>query len=457
MKDLTRGNVSKLLLQFVWPMLIGNIFQQFYNIVDSLIVGNYIGKEALAAVGASHPVIFGLVSLIIGITSGLSIVISQFYGAKQYDNVKLASDTTYIFITITAIFLTFVGIVFAHPVIGVLKLPAEIIPDTIAYFKIYLVGLVFMFGFNSTHAILRGMGDSKTPLYFLLFSTILNVGLDLLFVVGFGWGIQSVAWATVLSQFLPFIAMAIYVNARHPLIRISFTGLGYSRKILVQSLRIGLPSGLQQTFVALGIMALVRIVSEFGTEAMAAFTIASRIDTFTVLPAMNLAAALSMFVGQNIGANKISRVYEGHNSAWKLNAIISVIISAVCILFRHELIAMFNKDPEVIRIGSEYLLIVSGFYLIFGSMFLIQGILRGAGDTIVPMFITLFALWIIRIPLSYYFSRFMDTNGIWLGIPVAWIIGYMFSFIFYKTGRWKNKGVIKHEVVIDAIDPPAKI
>jgi putative MATE family efflux protein len=458
MKDLTNGNVSKLLLQFVWPMLIGNVFQQMYNIVDSIIVGNYIGKEALAAVGASHPVIFGLVGLIIGITTGLSIVISQYYGAKDYEKVKLASDTTYIFITITALILTAVGIFFAEPVIGILKLPEEILADTIAYYKIYLTGLVFMFGLNSSHAILRGLGDSKTPLYFLLFSTVLNIGLDLLFVVGFGWGIESVAWATVLSQCIPFIAIALYVNAKHPLIRISFTGLTYSRKILAQSLRIGLPSGFQQTFVALGIMALVRIVSEFGTDAMAAYTIASRIDTFTVLPALNLAAALSMFVGQNIGANKIYRVYEGHRSAWKINAYISIIITASCLIFRKELIAVFNSDPEVIRIGSEYLLIVSGFYLIFGSMFLIQGVLRGAGDTIIPMFITLFALWGIRIPLSYYFSRFFDTNGIWWGIPMAWIIGYIFSFYFYKTGRWKTKGVVVHEPVVpDAIDTQPKL
>jgi len=455
MKDLTQGNVTRLLLQFVWPMLLGNIFQQLYNIVDSIIVGNFIGKEALAAVGASHPVIFALVSLIIGITTGLSIVISQFYGAKQFDKVKLASDTTYIFITITALILTATGILLASPIIGILQLPQEIVADTISYYKIYLTGLVFMFGFNGTHAILRGMGDSKTPLYFLLFSTILNIGLDLLFVVGFGWGINSVAWATVLSQFVPFVAIAIYVNKKHPIIKISLTGLGYSKKILFQSLRIGLPSGLQQTFVALGIMAMVGIVSGFGTDALAAFTIASRIDTFTVLPALNLAAALSMFVGQNMGANKTYRVYEGHNSVWKLNAIISVVITAVCIIFRKELIMVFNDDPEVVRIGSEYLLIVSGFYLIFGSMFIVQGVLRGAGDTIVPMFITLFALWGIRIPLSYYLSDFMGTNGIWWGIPIAWVIGYFFSFLFYKTGRWKNKGVVKHDQTVAPIEPPA--
>ncbi len=457
MKDLTKGNVSTQLLQFVWPMLIGNVFQQLYNIVDSLVVGNYIGKEALAAVGASHPVIFALVSLIIGITSGLSIVISQFYGAKQFDNVRLASDTTYIFVTVTALFITVAGVLTASPVIGILGLPHEIFNDTVAYYRIYLTGLVFMFGFNSTHAILRGLGDSITPLYFLLFSTLLNIGLDLLFVAGFGFGIESVAWATVISQCLPFIAIALYVNRKHPIIRISFRGLGYSRKILMHSLRIGLPSGFQQTFVALGIMALIRIVSDFGTDAMAAFTIVSRIDTFTVLPALNLSAALSMFVGQNIGAGHIGRIREGHWSAWKINAIISIIISAACILFRNELIMMFNKDPEVIRIGSDYLLIVSGFYLIFGSMFLVQSVMRGAGETLVPMFITLFALWFIRIPVSYYFSGFMSTSGIWWGIPVAWIIGYSFSLIYYRTGKWKNKAVVSPKPVLEPIDPLSKL
>lgn len=442
MKDLTKGNVLKLMMQFTWPMLLGNLFQQLYNIIDSLIVGNYLGKEALAAVGASHPVIFALVSLIIGITSGLSIVIAQFYGAKQNENVKKASDTTYIFIFFSAIILTVLGILFANPIIGILKLPTEIIKDTVDYYKIFLVGLVFMFGFNGTHAILRGLGDSKTPLYFLLLSTVVNVGLDLLFVAGFGWGIKSVAWATVLSQFIAFIVTMIYINAKHPLIRISFTKLTYSQKILFQSLKIGLPSGFQQTFVALGIMALVRIVSEFGTEAMAAFTIASRIDTFTVLPAINIAASLSMFVGQNIGAGRFDRVYKGFWMSLNINAIVTVVISAICIIFRKELIMIFNSDPEVVKIGAEYILITGGFYIVFGSMFIVQAVLRGAGDTIIPMFITLFALWIIRIPLSYFLSRTMGTDGIWWGIPIAWVIGLSFSFILFKTGNWKNKSVV---------------
>jgi putative MATE family efflux protein len=451
MKDFTKGKESTLILNFVWPMLIGNLFQQLYNIVDSLIVGNFIGKEALAAVGASHPVIFALVSFIIGITTGLSIVISQYYGAKQFDKVKLASDTTYIFITISAVILTFLGIFLANPIISVLKLPTEIVMDTVAYYKIYLVGLVFMFGFNGTHAILRGLGDSKTPLYFLIFSTILNVVLDIVFIVVFGWGIEAVAWATVISQCVAFIANAIYINAKHPLIRISFTKLGYSKKILYQSLKIGLPSGFQQTFVAFGIMALVRIVSEFGTSAMAAFTIVSRIDTFIVLPALNLAAALSMFVGQNIGANKTERVYKGYKVSLNINAVITIFFTIICIVFRHEIISVFNTDPEVVKIGGEYLLIVSGFYLIFGSMFIVHGVLRGAGDTIIPMFITLFALWIIRIPISYVLSRDIGTNGIWWGIPIAWIIGFSFSWIVYKTGNWKKKGIIKHDIVIPTV------
>jgi len=448
MQDFTRGKVSTLILNFVWPMLIGNLFQQLYNVVDSLVVGNFIGKEALAAVGASHPVIFALVSFIIGITTGLSIVISQYYGAKQYDKVKLTSDTTYIFIAVSAVILTILGILFANPVISILKLPSEIVSDTTAYYKIYLVGLVFMFGFNGTHAILRGLGDSKTPLYFLIFSTLLNVVLDLVFVVVFSWGIEGVAWATVISQCVAFVANALYINKKHPFIRIAFTKIGFCKKILFQSLRIGLPTGFQQTFVALGIMALVRIVSEFGTSAMAAYTVVTRIETFIVLPAMNLSAALSMFVGQNIGANKASRVYKGFNFSFWANFLITIILTIICVVFRHQIVGLFNMDPDVIKIGGEYLIIVSGFYIIFGSMFMIHGVLRGAGDTIMPMFATLFSLWIIRIPLSYLLSREIGTNGIWWGIPIAWIIGLVFSWIVYKTGRWKEKGIIKHDVVI---------
>ena len=241
MQDFTIGKVSTLILNFVWPMLIGNLFQQLYNVVDSLVVGNFIGKEALAAVGASHPVIFALVSFIIGITTGLSIVISQYYGAKQYDKVKLASDTTYIFIAVSAVILTILGLLFANPVISILKLPSEIVSDTTAYYKIYLVGLVFMFGFNGTHAILRGLGDSKTPLYFLIFSTLLNVVLDLVFVVVFSWGIEGVAWATVISQCVAFVTNALYINKKHPFIKLLYQNW-FLQKILFQSLRIGLPT-----------------------------------------------------------------------------------------------------------------------------------------------------------------------------------------------------------------------
>lgn len=442
MNDLTKGNVYKLMLQFTWPLMLGNLFQQLYHIIDSLIVGNYLGKEALAAVGAAHPVIFALVSLIIGIGSGLSIVISQFYGAKQYENVKVASDTTYIFILGSSFILTLLGIIYADYIISILELPEEIITYTVSYFKIYLVGLVFMFGFNGTHSILRGLGDSKTPLIFLLVATLINVFLDLLFVAVLGWGINSVAWATVFSQFIAFVLIIRYINAKHPLISIKVFHFKFNYKILIQSLKIGLPSGIQQTLVALGIMALFRIVSEFGTEAVAAYTIVSKLDAIIVLPAINIAASLSMFVGQNFGAGRIDRIYNGFWVSLKLNTIVTILLSVICIVFRRDIISFFNNDSEVIRIGSEYLLIAGGFYLIFGSMYIINAVLRGAGDAFVPMLITLFSLWIVRIPLSYFLSRTLETNGIWWGIPIAWMFGLILSLIFFKIGNWKKKNIV---------------
>lgn len=443
MKDLTIGKESKLILQFATPMLLGNVFQQLYNVVDSIVIGNFLGKEALAAVGASFPFIFLLISLIIGIASGSTIIIAQYFGAKNIDKVKRTIDTLYIFLFFASIAISIIGISFSGPIFRLIELPEEVIPQAIIYMNIYIGGIIFAFGFNGTAAILRGLGDSKTPLYFLIVSTIANIGLDLLFVIVFKWGIAGVAIATVISQAGAFITAILYLNRTHDIVRLSTWRLGFDREIFRQSIRIGLPSGLQQSFVSIGMLALFRIVNIFGTSAAAAYTIVLRIDSFASLPAMNFAAALATFVGQNIGANKSSRVKKGMQATAAMTAIISLVVSALAIIFRRGLIMLFTKDMEVVAIGEEYLLIVGSFYIFFSTMFVVHGVLRGAGDTLVPMFITLFALWIVRIPLSYYLSTRIGITGIWWGIPIAWFTGMILAYAYYKTGKWKTKSVIK--------------
>ncbi len=426
-------------------MLLGNVFQQMYNIVDTIIIGRYIGTEALAAAGASFPVIFVLVSLVIGITTGTTIIISQYYGAKDFAAVKRAIDTAFIFLFFASIGLTILGLVFIDDVWRLIGLPAHLVQDATLYFSIYAAGLVFMFGYNATSAVLRGLGDSKTPLYFLIISTILNIGFDLLFVLVFGWGIGGVAFATVLAQAIAFGLSVIYLNKTHKIIRFAYRGLEFDRDIFRKSLRIGIPTGMQHTFVSLGMLALMSIVNRFGTNTIAAYTIAWRIDSFAAMPAMNFGLALTTFVGQNLGANRPERVRKGLIATLTMTTILSLTVTAVAWIFGRQMMGVFTSNPEVIDIGYDYLVIVSSFYVIFAAMFVTQSVMRGAGDTLIPMFITLIALWLLRIPASHFLSLRYGEVGIWWGIPVAWLFGFVAAYIYYRTGRWKRKAVVKFE------------
>ncbi len=450
MKDLTTGKESKLIWQFAMPMLLGNLFQQMYNIVDSIVIGNFIGKQALAAVGASFPIIFTLISLVIGFAMGATIIIAQYFGAKKMVEVRRTIDTLYIVIFLASIVISIVGITFSGAIFKLIRLPEDVIPYAKLYLNIYLSGTIFIFGFNATAAILRGLGDSKTPLYFLIISTITNVIFDLLFVIVFKWGIAGVAIATVISQAGAFISAVLYLNKTHEVVKLVLLKLVFDRDIFRQSLRIGLPSGLQQTFVSLGMMAIVGIVNVFGTNVIAAYSITMRIDSLAILPAMNFGAALSTFVGQNLGANKVERVRAGLIATLKMTSVVSVAISLIAIIFSRVLLSGFTQDEAVIRIGINYLLIVSSFYILFSTLFVFGGVMRGAGDTLIPMFITLFALWFVRIPVAWLLSSRMGETGIWWSTPVGWFVGMSLTIFYYLSGRWKKKAVVKYEEAVVA-------
>lgn len=447
MKDFTSGKIGRQIFAFALPMLIGQMFQQLYTFVDQIIVGNFIGKEALAAVGASFPIIFTLIAFVIGIASGGTIVISQFFGAKDFFKVKRAIDTLFIILAVAAVILTVIGLLFTEDIFRLMRLPDELMTEANDYLTIYIAGLILFFGFNGVAAILRGLGDSKTPLYFLILSTVLNIGLDLLFIVVLEWGIEGAAYATLIAQGVSFIVAVIYLNNNHELIKFNIKEFAFDREIFRQSVRIGLPTGFQHTFVALGMMALMGIVNTFGTNVVAGYTAAGRLDSLAVIPAMVFAQALSTFVGQNIGAGNITRVKMGLWRTLIMTSLISAFMTGVVIIFKDPLMSMFTDDTEVIRIGGEYLTIVTSFYLIFTTMFIFAAVMRGAGDTIVPMFITLFSLWFIRIPAAVFFSRQIGETGIWWSIPCGWTIGLVLTFIYYKIGIWKKMGVVKPQPV----------
>lgn len=445
MKDLTTGKEGKRILNFALPMLFGNIFQQLYNVVDTIIVGRVLGDGALAAVGANFPFIFALISFVVGIAIGATIIIAQYFGAKQMENMKRTIDTLYIFMFFASIIVTLVGIWSSKYVFMLIDLPADVAPLASEYFNIYALGFIFFFGFQGTSAILRGVGDSKTPVYFLIVSTILNIALDLLFVIVFRWGIVGVAAATVISQACAFFAIIWYLNRYHSIMDFSPLKMRFDWGIFKKSLRIGLPTGFQQTFVALGFLALYRIVNVFGTPTIAAYSIAMRIDSFAVMPAMNFSAAISTFVGQNIGANKFERIGKGLRSTLLMINSISLLVTLFAVIFAGPLIGLFTDSNEVIEIGKQYIYIVTPFYIVFSTMFILNGVLRGAGDTFIPMIITLLALWAIRLPTSWLLSVEIGSNGIWWGIPIAWAFGVSFSYFYYLSGRWKNKAVVKHD------------
>jgi putative MATE family efflux protein len=406
-------------------------------------VGKFVGKEALAAVGASFPLIFMLISFVVGVAMGTTIIISQYFGARDLKMVKRSIDTMYIFLFVASIIVTVLGITLSGPIFKLIKLPDDVIPQAISYFNIYVTGMIFFFGFNGISSVLRGLGDSKTPLYFLIISSVMNVALDLLFVAVFKWGVAGAAWATVISQAGAFITGILYLNRTHEVVKLNSLKLVFDRAIFRKSIMIGLPTGLQQTFVSLGMLAIMRIVNDFGTNAVAAYSAAGRLDSLAGMPAMNFGAALSTFVGQNMGANKPERVKQGLRATFTMSGALALFTSLVVIVFRYPLMALFSSDPAVIDIGAHYLVIVSSFYVFFSTMFVVGGVMRGAGDTIVPMFITLFALWAIRIPVAWIMSRYFGVDGIWWSIPIAWFIGMTLSYLYYLKGNWKKKVVVK--------------
>jgi len=335
------------------------------------------------------------------------------------------------------------GLLFSESILRMLSTPEEIIPQAKIYLDITFVGIFFLFGYNSISAILRGLGDSKTPLYFLMISTVLNAVLALLFVMVFHWGIAGSAYSTVIAQGVSFIFGIMYLNKTHKVFKLNLRKLEFDKEIFIKSLQIGLPSGVQQMLVAGGMMALNRIVNQFGTDALAAYTAAGRLDSFAVIPAMSLSVGISSFVGQNLGAKKPERVRKGYYAALLMGAAVSVATSIAVLCFGRPMISIFNTDANVIRIGTSYLMIVGSFYILFSTMYITTGVLRGAGDTFVPMFFTLCSLWLIRVPLATILSRRYGTNGIWWSLPIAWAVGLVLAQVYYAMGRWKTKVVVK--------------
>ena len=442
--NLTEGKVWKVIVRFALPLLIGNLLQQFYNITDSIIVGQFLGKEALAAVSASFFIYYFIISFVIGVGSGTTVVISQLFGAKQYQKVQLAFSSFFIFMLVGGVILSIAGIIFAEPVFRLTNTPEEVIPQAVAYFRIYIGGTFLFVTFNSIISILRGVGESVRPMLFILITTILNIAFDLLFILVFKWGIEGAARATVISQGIGMCIALAYVNNTHPLLSIKKQDMLFDWKLFKESLKIGLPTSVQQCAIALGLIALLGIVNSFGTNTLTAYGAAGKIDTIITQAVLTLSGALAAFCGQNIGAGKLDRVKKGVRFTMYTNIVLGLLTFVAVYLFGDEMMKVFTKDADVVAIGKEYLLIIGGFFIVHGALNVYNGALRGAGDTLFPMLTSLICLWLIRIPLAYYLSSWLGRSGIWWAIGISIAIGLVATFVYYKTGIWKRRCIISN-------------
>lgn len=439
MKKMTEGNEVSLIIAFSIPLLLGNVFQQLYSTVDAMVVGLGVSKSALAAVGVSFPVIFFMVSVVMGITMGGSVLLSQYYGAGDTERLRKAMHTTYVFLFWASLVATVAGILLTDPILRLVGTPADYFDQARTFMQITFAGMVFVFGYNAVSAVLRSLGDSKNPLYFLILSSLLNIVLVLVFVLVFQWGVAGSAWATLIAQAVSLLVSLWYVQtSKHEIVRIRVSELKIDREELAKIVRLSAPTAIQMGLVSLSFIALSAIVNGFGTDVMAGYTAASRLDSFAVIPSMTLSIAISTFVGQNMGAGKPERVKRGMLATLGLSVGISVLISLVLIFFPHPILSLFATDPVVIAHGAEYLIVVSSFYALFAAMFTLAGVLRGAGAVTFAMLATVIAVWVARIPASWLLSLVWGPTGIWWGIPIGWAVGLGISVAYYASGRWKR-------------------
>ena len=446
-QDFLTGNPGRAVLIFAIPMLIGNIFQQLYSTVDTIIVGNFVGKNAVAAVGGTFSIQFLVLSLAVGFTTGMSVVISQLYGARDYDRLKRAFSTSAMFSVVLSIVLGILGILVINPLLThMLQTPAEIYDDSYIYLFITFIGYPFTVIYNMYAAVLRAVGDSKTPLYFLILSAVTNIILDLLFVIQFNMAVVGVAVATMIAQALSCVCCHIYVGKKYEIFKLTKNTLVFDTELLKGVIRYGVPSAIQQSVLSLNFMVVQRFVNFFGADMTAAFSVVNKIENFVTMPQMNLAMALSMFAGQNIGAGEEERAKQGVKDVLKMQAAFWLVIVFVLPLIAGVLIQMFGMgdDANVMAIGTEAIRLCSKLYILFGIMQTFSNFLRGVGDAKFSMLTTI-CMILIRLPFTYVLVHIVQYGemSIWLGMGMGWLTVTTMNVIRYLKGSWRGKAFVQ--------------
>lgn len=444
--DMTRGSEWRLVIRFALPLMIGNILQQFYGMVDGLVVGNFVGDAALAAVGSCGTLSYVFLAASIGLGGGAGIMISQYFGARQERDMRQGASTALILLLSIGAVLAILGALFARQLCGGLMniQDPELLEMATTYFAIYAVGFIFMFCYNTVSSILRAVGDSKASLLFLVISTVLNIALDLLFVVAFHWDVAGVAFATVLAEVVCAIVSMIYMFRKYPIFRFKRGELSFSSEKVAICLKLGIPATLQQLVVSMGSVFMQRLVNSFGQVTMSAYTVGIKIDNYIFAPAIAFNIGMATFTGQNIGAGKIDRVKR----AWRQVGLIAVGVIVACSVLIYFLApflsGLFGISGESHARAIEYIQFMSLFFVLFAVYMVCVGVLQGAGDSIYVSICSLSSL-VVRVGLAYIlvYGFSWGYAAAWQTVPFGWCCSSLLAVTRYLRGSWTTKAIVK--------------
>lgn len=444
--SMTEGSIFKQLLLFSLPLLAGNFFQQCYNTVDSIVVGNFVGKAALAAVGTVTPIINTLIGLFLGLSAGVGVVISQLYGAKDDKRVKEAVQTSVLLVLLLSIFFSVAGVLMVPFMLRLMATPPDVFGEAALYLRIYFAGVAGLMLYNLGSGILRAVGDSKRPLYFLIFSALLNTVLDLLFVAVFHWGIAGAAVATVAAQGISAVLVLVILTKSDGCYRICWKGMKFQPRILRNIFIVGVPSGLQLAITSFSNVFVQSYVNRFDSSCMAGWAAYAKIDAFAFLPMMTLSVAATTFVGQNVGAGNWDRAKQGIRCTMGMATVSTAVIIVPLMVFAQPMCALFNQEPEVLKYGVYFIRLISPFYLIGNFNQIIAGALRGAGDAKMPMFIMLGSFVAFRqIYLFVTYQTIGTLLPVALGYPVGWVVCSIIFLFYYRSGKWMKHSFVNSE------------
>lgn len=436
--EITEGIIWKQLLFFFFPILLGSFFQQLYNTVDAVVVGRFVGKNALAAVGGSAGMIVNLVvSFFTGLTSGASVIVSQFFGQQNKDKVNEGIHSIYAFTILGSAVITALGILLSPALLSVMNTPEELMTDSILYLRIYFAGIFFTFMYNTGSSLLRALGDARRPLYCLIVCCLINVGLDLLMVLGLGLGIAGVAIATMISQAISAVIITFFMLKSKELCQFSLRKIRVHGEILKSELYLGFPGGLQGAMYSISNMIIQSALNKFGTDTAAAWAAYGKMDAIVWMVSGAFGIAITTFVGQNFGAGKTDRIKKSIRICIGMNLAASLLISILLISLRSPLFHIFVTDTAVVEIGCRMLMMISPFYAFFVFTEILSGALRGMGDVVIPMFITTGSICVLRIIWILFLVPLRPTLSFTLlNYPVSWILSAVLFVIYYL---WKIK------------------